>query len=61
MSDVKADEAAKELGISKFTIYRLPKTTPGIYRYGKALRVNVKELRTWARQGNQLTETGEAK
>ncbi len=49
MADIKPEIAAKELGISKFTIYRLPKSTPGIYRYGKAVRVNIDELRAWAR------------
>ena len=49
MADVKVEEAAKELGMSKFFIYRLPKDTPGLYRYGRALRVNTIELREWAR------------
>jgi hypothetical protein len=49
MGDVKVEVAAKELSISKFTIYRLPKDTPGLYRYGRALRVNIEELRAWAR------------
>ncbi|MDR4485571.1 MAG: hypothetical protein R3B95_20655 [Nitrospirales bacterium] len=53
MSDTKVELAARELGLSKFTIYRLPRTTPGIYRYGKALRVNVEELRQWAREQAQ--------
>ena len=49
MADVKVGEAAKELALSKFFIYRLPKDTPGLYRYGRALRVNVEELREWAK------------
>ncbi len=49
MADLKVEQAAQELGISKFKIYRLPKDTPGLYRYGRALRVNVTELRAWAR------------
>jgi hypothetical protein len=61
MADVKVEPAAKELGISKFTIYRLPKSTPGIYRYGKALRVNVEELRAWARQEKNNSASLEAK
>ncbi len=54
--DVKVDEAARELGLSRFTIYRLPKGTPGLYRYGRALRVNLKEFREWGR-GQALGET----
>ena len=49
MADVTVAQAAKELGMSKFFIYRLPKKTPGLYRYGRALRVNVEELRMWAK------------
>lgn len=61
MADVTVDVAAKELGLSKFTVYRLPKTTPGIYVYGRSLRVNVDEVRRWAReqaQGNSSKEAG---
>jgi len=50
MPDVKVAVAAKELGMSTFWIYRLPKDTPGLYPYGRALRVNVEELREWARE-----------
>jgi hypothetical protein len=50
MADVKVEQAAKELGMSKFFIYRLPKDTPGLYRFGRALRVNVQELREWAKR-----------
>ena len=50
MADVKVEEAAKELALSKVFIYRLPKDTPGRYRYGRALRVNVEELREWAKR-----------
>lgn len=50
MADMKVAEAVKELGMSKFWIYRLPKDTPGLYFYGRALRVNVEELREWARE-----------
>ena len=49
MPDVTVKQAAKELGMSKFFIYRLPKDTPGLYRYGRALRVNTAELREWAK------------
>ncbi len=50
MADVKVEEAARELGMSKYWIYRLPKDTPGLYTFGRALRVNVGELRQWARE-----------
>ncbi len=56
MADVKVEQAAKELGMSKFFIYRLPKDTPGLYRYGRALRVNVQELRQWAKGQVQLEQ-----
>ena len=50
MADITVEKAAKELSMSKFWIYRLPKDTPGLYLYGRALRVNVEELRQWARE-----------
>ena len=50
MPDVRVDDAAKEMGISKYLLYRLPKNTPGLYKYGRALRVNVEELRKWWRR-----------
>ncbi|HBP90934.1 MAG TPA: hypothetical protein PKK23_15765 [Nitrospirales bacterium] len=53
MPDVTIGVAAKELGLSKFTMYRLPKTTPGLYIYGRSVRVNVEELRQWAREQAQ--------
>ena len=56
MPDLKVEQAAQELGISKFKIYRLPKGTPGLYKYGKALRVNVTELRAWARSQQKKSE-----
>ena len=56
MPDLKVEQAAQELGISKFKIYRLSKDTPGLYKYGKALRVNVAELRAWAREQQKQAE-----
>lgn len=57
MADVKLAEACKELGMSKFWFYRLPKNTPGVYRYGRAIRINVEEFRRWARgQANSNPE-----
>jgi hypothetical protein len=49
MADVTVRQAAKELALSTYFIYRLPKDTPGLYQYDRALRVNVEELRNWAR------------
>ena len=49
MAEIKVEAAAKELGMSKYWIYRLPKDTPGVYSFGRSLRVNVGELRQWAR------------
>lgn len=59
MADVTVEAAAKELGLSKFTVYRLPKTTPGLYVYGRSLRVNVEELRRWAREQAQTRPSKE--
>jgi len=56
MADVRVKEAAKEMGVSPFFIYRLPKNTPGLYQYGRAIRVNVEELRQWARKQAAHTE-----
>ena len=49
MPDVTVKQAAKDLALSAYFLYRLPKDTPGLYRYGRALRVNVEELRKWAK------------
>jgi hypothetical protein len=59
MPDVRVEEAAKEMGVSKFLIYQLPKDTPGLYKYDRALRVNIEELRAWAR--NRTIPTSNAK
>ncbi len=50
MADVKVERAAKEFDMSKWYFYRLPKDTPGLYRYGRALRINVEEFREWAKK-----------
>jgi hypothetical protein len=59
MPDVTVSQAAKEIGLSKFKIYRLPKNTPGLYQYGRALRVNVEELRNWARGQAKSNQEGD--
>ena len=56
---VKVVQAAKELGVSRFFLYKLPKGTPGIYRLGNALRFDVAEIRAWAAaKSNDYTERG---
>jgi len=45
MPEVKVEIAAHEMGMSTYWIYRLPKDTPGLYQYGRALRVDVEKLR----------------
>ena len=46
-----AAEAARELGVSRFYLYKLsPRETPGVYRFGRAKRFSVEELKAWARQ-----------
>lgn len=41
--------AAKLLGVSPSYIYKLRCTAPGIYAFGKGLRINPAELAAWAR------------
>jgi hypothetical protein len=40
--------AAKALEVSKTFLYKLPPGTPGVYRFGRAVRYDVEELRAWA-------------
>ncbi len=54
----KAGDAASLLGVSKMFLYRLPKEVPGVYRFGRAVRYDVEELRAWAGStgaGNEQT------
>ena len=44
---LKAPKAARELGVSKGYLYKLPKGTPGIYVFGRAVRYDVEQLRAW--------------
>jgi len=48
MSIVDVSRAAKELDLSKSYIYHLPPGTPGILRFGRALRVDVEQFCAWA-------------
>lgn len=43
-------EAIEVLKVSKEFLYKLPKDTPGVYRFGRAIRFNIEELKDWARQ-----------
>jgi hypothetical protein len=56
MADCTVKEAEKEMRMSRWWFYRLPPDTPGIYRYGRALRIDVQQLREWmkTRTQNQL-------
>ena len=57
---VNVAKAAQELGVSRFFLYKLPKGTPGIYRFGNALRFDVSELRQWAAmRSHRETESGQ--
>ncbi|MCH8041691.1 MAG: hypothetical protein IH977_15310 [Nitrospinae bacterium] len=49
MPEVDIPVAVKETGMSKFYFYRLPKDTPGLYKYGRSLRINLDEFREWVR------------
>jgi predicted DNA-binding transcriptional regulator AlpA len=50
---VDIERAAKMTGLSKFYLYRLPKDVPGRYRFGKAIRFDIDELRAWARRSDR--------
>lgn len=53
MPIVDVSQAAKKLGISKSFIYHLPPGTPGILRFGRALRVDIEQFCEWAAQNPQ--------
>ena len=44
----KVAEAARGLGVSRTFLYKLPRGTPGVYVFGRAVRYDVEELRAWA-------------
>lgn len=47
---VGVKQAAKELGLSAFFLYRAAERTDiPVYRFGRALRFNVDELKEWAK------------
>lgn len=46
---VDVGTAAKLLGVSASFIYKLHCKAPGIYAFGKGLRINPAELAAWAR------------
>lgn len=41
-------EAVRVLGLSREFIYRLPPGTPGILRFGRAVRIDIAALKSWA-------------
>jgi excisionase family DNA binding protein len=49
-------EAVKRLMVSKQYLYKLPRNTPGIYRFGRAIRINLEELKGWARLSAESDE-----
>jgi len=54
---VKATEAARSTGLSKYFLYRLAaKGKIPFYRAGKALRFSVRELREWMKAQAQRNE-----
>ena len=38
-------QAAEELCVSRRFLYSLPKTTPGLIKLGKSLRIDVRQIR----------------
>ena len=47
---VDVTEAAASLGLSPTFLYRLPASTPGVYKFGAAKRFDAQILREWARK-----------
>jgi hypothetical protein len=48
---LNATGAATRLGVSRGFLYRLPKSTPGVYKFGRALRFDIRRLKAWAGKG----------
>ena len=48
---VGIQRAHKELNLSREFLYRLPEGTPGVYKFGRAVRFDLDELRAWAAKG----------
>jgi predicted DNA-binding transcriptional regulator AlpA len=46
--------AAELLGLSRSYIYKLRGAAPGIYKFGRGLRINPRELASWARSEAEL-------
>lgn len=47
---VSVNEAAQALGVSREYLYRLPPGTPGLHRFGRAIRIQIDELKEWGRR-----------
>ncbi|WP_447985041.1 hypothetical protein [Nitrospira sp. Nam74] len=45
---VKVDEATKRLSVSREFLYKLPLSTPGVHKLGRAKRFDVEQLKAWA-------------
>lgn len=42
------DEASNVLRLSPEFLYKLPKSTPGVHRFGRILRFDITALKRWA-------------
>jgi excisionase family DNA binding protein len=47
-------EAARLLRVSRGYLYRLPRNTPGLYQLGRSIRVDVDEIKDWARNHEEI-------
>ncbi len=46
----KVAEAASALKVSRSYLHKLPKDTPGVYRFGRSVRFSIEELKAWGRE-----------
>ena len=46
----KVKEAASALKLSTSFLNKLPKETPGVYQFGRAVRFSIEELKAWSRK-----------
>ncbi len=45
----RVEAAIVALKMSRTYLFKLPNDTPGKYRFGRAVRFNIRELKEWAR------------
>jgi len=53
MSIVTVSEAATLLKLSKSYFYHLPQKTPGIFRFGRAIRIDMARFTEWATRNHK--------